>query len=96
MQSILPYLAEFIGTALLILLGNGVVANVVLPKRKHWKFKKKSRTYPVKLLALSRMRQRSVPAHQSHSAESTNKLFEPHSPDMPHVVSGDIFASTSY
>jgi glycerol uptake facilitator protein len=29
-----PYLAEFIGTALLILLGNGVVANVVLPKTK--------------------------------------------------------------
>jgi len=28
------YLAEFIGTALLILLGNGVVANVVLPKTK--------------------------------------------------------------
>ena len=27
-------LAEFIGTALLILLGNGVVANVVLPKTK--------------------------------------------------------------
>jgi glycerol uptake facilitator-like aquaporin len=25
------YFAEFIGTALLILLGNGVVANVVLP-----------------------------------------------------------------
>ena len=29
-----PYLAEFIGTALLVLLGNGVVANVVLPKTK--------------------------------------------------------------
>jgi glycerol uptake facilitator protein len=29
-----PYLAEFIGTALLILLGNGVVANVVLPRTK--------------------------------------------------------------
>lgn len=29
-----PYLAEFIGTALLILLGNGVVANVVLPQTK--------------------------------------------------------------
>jgi glycerol uptake facilitator protein len=28
------YLAEFIGTLLLILLGNGVVANVVLPKTK--------------------------------------------------------------
>src|ERR687898_301410 len=28
------YLAEFLGTALLILLGNGVVANVVLPKTK--------------------------------------------------------------
>jgi glycerol uptake facilitator protein len=28
------YLGEFIGTALLILLGNGVVANVVLPKTK--------------------------------------------------------------
>jgi glycerol uptake facilitator protein len=28
------YFAEFIGTALLILLGNGVVANVVLPKTK--------------------------------------------------------------
>lgn len=28
------YIAEFIGTALLILLGNGVVANVVLPKTK--------------------------------------------------------------
>jgi glycerol uptake facilitator protein len=28
------YLAEFIGTALLILLGNGVVANVALPKTK--------------------------------------------------------------
>jgi glycerol uptake facilitator protein len=30
----LPYLAEFIGTALLILLGNGVVANVVLARTK--------------------------------------------------------------
>ena len=29
-----PYLAEFIGTALLILFGNGVVANVVLPRTK--------------------------------------------------------------
>jgi glycerol uptake facilitator protein len=29
-----PYLAEFIGTAILILLGNGVVANVVLNKSK--------------------------------------------------------------
>ncbi|HVI49526.1 MAG TPA: MIP/aquaporin family protein [Chitinophaga sp.] len=29
-----PYLAEFIGTALLLLLGNGVVANVVLQKTK--------------------------------------------------------------
>ena len=29
-----PYLAEFIGTAILILLGNGVVANVVLNKTK--------------------------------------------------------------
>jgi glycerol uptake facilitator protein len=28
------YIAEFVGTALLILLGNGVVANVVLPKTK--------------------------------------------------------------
>jgi glycerol uptake facilitator protein len=28
------YLAEFIGTALLVLLGNGVVANVVLPQTK--------------------------------------------------------------
>jgi glycerol uptake facilitator protein len=28
------YLAEFIGTTLLVLLGNGVVANVVLPKTK--------------------------------------------------------------
>lgn len=28
------YLGEFVGTALLILLGNGVVANVVLPKTK--------------------------------------------------------------
>jgi glycerol uptake facilitator protein len=29
-----PYLAEFLGTALLILLGDGVVANVVLPRTK--------------------------------------------------------------
>jgi glycerol uptake facilitator protein len=29
-----PLIAEFIGTALLILLGNGVVANVLLPKTK--------------------------------------------------------------
>lgn len=29
-----PYLAEFVGTLLLVLLGNGVVANVVLPKTK--------------------------------------------------------------
>jgi glycerol uptake facilitator protein len=29
-----PYLAEFIGTAILILLGNGVVANVVLARTK--------------------------------------------------------------
>ena len=29
-----PYLAEFIGTMLLVLLGNGVVANVVLPQTK--------------------------------------------------------------
>ena len=29
-----PYFAEFIGTALLILFGNGVVANVVLPRTK--------------------------------------------------------------
>jgi len=29
-----PYLAEFVGTAILILLGNGVVANVVLNKTK--------------------------------------------------------------
>jgi glycerol uptake facilitator protein len=28
------YLAEFVGTAILVLLGNGVVANVVLPKTK--------------------------------------------------------------
>jgi glycerol uptake facilitator protein len=28
------YIAEFVGTALLVLLGNGVVANVVLPKTK--------------------------------------------------------------
>lgn len=29
-----PYLAEFLGTLLLVLLGNGVVANVVLPRTK--------------------------------------------------------------
>jgi glycerol uptake facilitator protein len=29
-----PYFAEFLGTAILVLLGNGVVANVVLPKTK--------------------------------------------------------------
>lgn len=29
-----PYVAEFIGTAMLILFGNGVVANVVLPRTK--------------------------------------------------------------
>jgi glycerol uptake facilitator protein len=29
-----PYLAEFVGTALLVLLGDGVVANVVLPRTK--------------------------------------------------------------
>ena len=29
-----PYLAEFIGTAILVILGNGVVANVVLSKTK--------------------------------------------------------------
>ncbi|HJU72627.1 MAG TPA: MIP/aquaporin family protein [Gemmatimonadaceae bacterium] len=29
-----PYVAEFIGTGMLILLGNGVVANVVLPRTK--------------------------------------------------------------
>lgn len=29
-----PYVAEFVGTLLLILLGNGVVANVVLPQTK--------------------------------------------------------------
>jgi glycerol uptake facilitator protein len=34
MQDLQNYLAEFIGTAILILLGNGVVANVVLPKTK--------------------------------------------------------------
>lgn len=34
MQAYQAYLAEFIGTALLVLLGNGVVANVVLPKTK--------------------------------------------------------------
>jgi glycerol uptake facilitator protein len=32
--SMQAYFAEFIGTALLVLLGNGVVANVVLPKTK--------------------------------------------------------------
>jgi len=29
-----PYLAEFIGTAILVIFGNGVVANVVLPRTK--------------------------------------------------------------
>ena len=29
-----PYLAEFIGTTLLVLFGNGVVANVVLSRTK--------------------------------------------------------------
>ena len=29
-----PYIFEFIGTAMLILLGNGVVANVVLKNTK--------------------------------------------------------------
>jgi len=29
-----PYLAEFVGTALLLLLGSGVVANMLLPKTK--------------------------------------------------------------
>ncbi len=29
-----PYLAELLGTMVLILLGNGVVANVLLPKTK--------------------------------------------------------------
>lgn len=29
-----PYLAEFVGMMILILLGNGVVANVVLEKTK--------------------------------------------------------------
>jgi glycerol uptake facilitator protein len=29
-----PFLAEMIGTAILVLLGNGVVANVVLAKTK--------------------------------------------------------------
>ena len=29
-----PYVAEFLGTAMLVLLGNGVVANVVLPRTK--------------------------------------------------------------
>ena len=29
-----PYLAEFIGTAILVVFGNGVVANVVLPRTK--------------------------------------------------------------
>ena len=34
MSSLNPFLAEFIGTALLVLFGNGVVANVVLAKTK--------------------------------------------------------------
>ncbi|MEP2777509.1 MAG: MIP/aquaporin family protein [Luteolibacter sp.] len=34
MHEMNPYLAEFIGTAILILLGNGVVANVVLKQSK--------------------------------------------------------------
>ncbi len=29
-----PYIAEFIGTALLVLLGNGAVANVLLARTK--------------------------------------------------------------
>ena len=29
-----PFLAEFIGTTILMIIGNGVVANVVLPKTK--------------------------------------------------------------
>ena len=29
-----PFVAEFVGTSLVILLGNGVVANVVLSKTK--------------------------------------------------------------
>ena len=29
-----PYLAEFIGTAILVIFGNGVVANVVLARTK--------------------------------------------------------------
>ena len=29
-----PFVAEFIGTAFIIIIGNGVVANVVLPKPK--------------------------------------------------------------
>ncbi len=34
MTAYIPYIAEFVGVALLILLGNGVVANVVLNKTK--------------------------------------------------------------
>jgi len=34
MNDFMPYLGEFIGTALLILLGDGVVANVILKKTK--------------------------------------------------------------
>src|SRR3954453_12650314 len=34
MTSMHLYLAELVGTALLVLLGNGVVANVVLPETK--------------------------------------------------------------
>ncbi len=30
-----PYIAEFIGTTLLIIFGNGVVANVVLARTKY-------------------------------------------------------------
>jgi len=29
-----PFVAEFLGTAFIIIIGNGVVANVVLPKTK--------------------------------------------------------------
>ena len=29
-----PFVAEFLGTTLIIIIGNGVVANVVLPKTK--------------------------------------------------------------
>ena len=29
-----PFLAEFIGSSIMIIIGNGVVANVVLPKTK--------------------------------------------------------------